>query len=180
MSPLNTTNPAALQALMSETIFGIDFPDQVIENAQVNLAKTNSSVTESDKQDIIIKSLGANQKNILFIIEDSKNDFFSKDAELAFVKTLNALKLNLTDVAIINHANSDDEVAFDQIKEQLKPMTCVFLGFDPKRLGVMNCAENILVDENNIQFLNSFSFEEMLTDTAKKRMFWDAIKLMNF
>ena len=96
------------------------------------------------------------------------------------MKTLNALKLNLPDVAIINYNNSDNKVTFDRVKEQFDPKACIFLGFDPKRLGLKNCAENILANENDIQLLNSFSFEEMLNDTGKKRIFWDAIKLMNF
>lgn len=177
MSPLNTTNPIALQVLMSETIFGIDFPDTNIEN---NLSEADNSGVEVKRQDITIESLGENQKRILFILEDIQNDFFSKDEELAFVKTLNALKLDLKDVAVINLKDSAGKITFDRIKKQFNPKACVFLGFDPKRLDLKNLAENILTTEDDIQFLTSFSFEEMLNDTGKKRVFWDAIKLMNF
>src|SRR5690606_29296721 len=62
MSPLNTTNPIALQVLMSETIFGIDFPDTNIEN---NLSEADNSGVEVKRQDITIESLGENQKRIL-------------------------------------------------------------------------------------------------------------------
>lgn len=179
MSPLNTTNPIALQVLMSETIFRIDYPNENVESSVV------SSVVESldpaiDLRDISIQYLGSNDKNILFIVENSQFDFFSKDAESAFLKTLKALKLNLSDVSVMNYRLAEKNVTFEQIKKQFNPKACIFLGFDPSRFGIQNCVENILTTVNDIQLLHSFSFEEMLNDTSKKRTFWEAIKLMKF
>jgi len=169
MSLLNTTNPIALQAFMSETIFGMDMTKNEVEE---------EALIEKEP-DIIINSLGANKKNILFIVDDLNNDFFSKDAELAFIKTLGALKLAIDDVAVINYKRIGESITFDQIKEEFTPKACVFLGSSPARLN-LNFAENIITNNKDIQFLNSFSFEEMLTEATKKRMFWDAIKLMSF
>jgi len=169
MSLLNTTNPIALQAFMSETIFGMDMSKNEVKE----------EVLIEKEPDIIIDSLGANKKNILFIVDDLNNDFFSKDAELAFIKTLGALKLTIEDVAVINYKRIGGSITFDQIKKEFTPKACVFLGSSPTRFN-MNFAENIITNDKDMQFLNSFSFEEMLTDAAKKRMFWDAIKLMNF
>lgn len=171
MSSLNTTNPIVLQVLMSETIFAIDFAELNVESSTVP--------TPIEETKIVLKSFGENKRNILFITEDLNHDFFSKDAELAFVKTLGALKLNLDDVAVINYTRIGSAVTFDQIKKNFEPKACVFLGLDPKKLHLSNCAANILTNDQNIQFLYSYSFEEMLTDTSKKRIFWEAIKLLN-
>jgi hypothetical protein len=171
MSSLNTSNSVALQVLMSETIFDIDFP---VPSPDTPL-QTPSIPKESE---IILKTYGGNNKNILFVISDNNNDFLSVDAEIAFMKILRALKLTLDDIVLFNYNANYANLTFDRIKEKLMPRDCIFLGVDPKILEVEGCAENILRVEANVQFLYSYSFDEMLRDTEKKRLFWDAIKLM--
>ena len=173
MSPLNTSNPLALQVLMSETIFDIDFPIPSIDDAVVEI------LPEKKEEEFVFKTYGGNNKNILFVISDKANEFLSPEAEIAFMKILRALKLTLEDIVIVNHKEPQVNLTFEKIREKLQPANCIFLGADPQLLGLEVCAENILKTENNIQFLYSYSFEEMLRDTEKKRLFWDAIKLMN-
>lgn len=180
MSPLNTNNPIALQVLMSDTVFDLDFPEKTVQKLEERPVDLVENWVESAVNEVVIKSLGDNQKNILFIVDEEQHEFFSKDAELAFVKTLNALKLNLPDVAVINDKQPGIKQSFDRIKADFSPKVCVFLGSDPKGLGFENLAENIWANEGGIQFLNSFSFENMLYDVGMKRVFWDAIKLMSF
>jgi len=174
MSPLNTSNPLALQVLMSETIFDIGF--SFISSSE-EILKEPVALKE---QQFAFKSYGSNKKNILFITLDAQHEYFSKDAELAFLKTLKALKLALEDVAVINCKEPFHNQTFKQIKKEFKPRNCIFLGVDPEKLGQANFAENVLKMEDGVQFLYSSSFEEMLVDAKKKRIFWDAIKLMNF
>lgn len=173
MSPLNTSNPLALQVLMSETIFDIDFPIPSVDDASLEVLSIQK------EPEIILKTYGGNNKNILFVISDNNNEFLSVDAEIAFMKILRALKLALEDVIIFNYNQLDTGLTFGKIKEKFNPRNCIFLGVEPQLLGVKACAENMLKIEDNIQFLYSYSFEEMLRDTEKKRLFWDAIKLMD-
>lgn len=173
MSPLNTSNPLALQVLMSETIFDIDFPIPSIDDAILEILPVKK------EEEFVLKTYGGNNKNILFVISDNTNEFLSADAEIAFMKILRALKLTLEDIVIVNHNETQINLTFEKIEEKLQPENCIFLGTEPQLLGLEACAENILKTEDNIQFLYSYSFEEMLRDTEKKRLFWDAIKLMN-
>lgn len=172
MSPLNTSNPLALQVLMSETIFDIDFPIPSVDDALLEVPPIQK------ESEIVLKTYGGNNKNILFVISDNSNEFLSADAEIAFMKILRALKLAIEDIVIFNHNEPDNGLTFGKVKEKLKPKNCIFLGAEPQLLEIEGCAENILRIEDNIQFLYSYSFEEMLRDTEKKRLFWDAIKLM--
>ena len=172
MSPLNTTDPIALQVLMSETIFDIGISSPSLDNTPVEISPIQK------EPEIILKTYGGNNKNILFVIADNHNEFLSADAELAFMKILQALKLTLEDIALFNYNQSCPEIAFEKIKEKLNPKSCIFLGAQPELLGVEGCAKNILKVEDNIQFLATYSFDEMLDDIEKKRLFWDAIKLM--
>jgi len=170
MSLLNTTNPIALRALMSETIFGIEPLSSAVAFEEPELKAGPME----------IRIMGANRKNILFITESADNEFFSQDAELAFIKTLGALKLDIQDVAVVNCAAETSQTSFDRLNKEFSPRVCVFLGIDPRKLGLNNFALNILWQESNTEFLYSFSFEEMLNETAKKKLFWETIKLMNF
>jgi len=172
MSELNTTDPIALQVLMSETIFDIGFPSPSLDIKPVEISPIQK------EPEIILKTYGSNNKNILFVISDNHNEFLSADAELAFMKILQALKLTLEDIAVFNYNQSCSDITFEKIKEKLNPKSCIFLGAKPESLGVEGCAENILKVEDNIQFLYSYSFDEMLYDIEKKRLFWDTIKLM--
>src|SRR3546814_4310713 len=97
MSPLNTSNPLALQALMSETIFDIDFPIPSIDDASFEIRPIQ---TESE---IVLKTYGGNNKNILFVISDNSNEFLSSDAEIAFMKILKDLKFAIEDIVVLHH-----------------------------------------------------------------------------
>ncbi len=173
MSLLNTSNPLALKVLMSETIFDIDF-----SISSVNDESLNGPLIQKELE-ITLKTYGGNNKNILFVISDNSNEFLSADAEIAFMKILKALKLALEDIVVLNHNEPDKGLTFGKVKEKLNPKNCIFLGAEPQLLGIEGCAENILKIQDDIQFLYSYSFEEMLRDTEKKRLFWDAIKLMS-
>jgi len=170
MSLLNTSNPLALQVLMSETIFDIDFPIPSVDDKVFD--------TPPVQRELEIRTYGGNNKNILFVISDNSNEFLSVDAEIAFMKILRALKLELEDIVMINYNQSNAGLTFAKMQEKLNPRNCIFLGAEPKSLEIEGCAENILTVKDNVQLLYSYSFEEMLQDTEKKRLFWDAIKLM--
>src|SRR5690606_11606505 len=121
MSPLNTSNPLALQALMQETIFDIDFPILSVDDASSNMpsAKKDSSPIQKELE-IVLNTLGGNNKNILFVISDNDNEFLSADAEIAFMKILRALKLELNDIVMFNY-QPEASVTFEKVKERLNP-----------------------------------------------------------
>src|SRR5690554_1120825 len=181
MSLLNTSNPLALQVLMSETIFDIDFPILSADEVSSNIPSVKKDNPPIQRElEIALNTYGNNNKNILFVISDNNNEFLSADAEIAFMKILRALKLELEDIVMLNYNHNQPEggLTFEKVKERLNPKNCIFLGTEPQLLGIEGCAENILKIKDNIQFLYSYSFEEMLRDIEKKRLFWDAIKLM--
>lgn len=173
MSLLNTSNPIALQVLMTDTIFNIDIQAPPTE-------EVSPEVTPAQKETkLVLKTLGGNNKNILFVISDNNNEFLSPEAEIAFMKILRALKLDLKDIVVLNHRESLGNITFEKIENQLKPEKCIFMGINPQLFEIKACAKNILTSTNNVQLLYTYSFDEMLKDTEKKRLFWDAIKLMN-
>lgn len=169
MSLLNTSNPRALLYFLTETLFdvGMDLP-----------LPSESVASHPAKPAVEISFFGGNEKNILFVVANQDDLFFSREAELAFLKTMNALNLDLNDVAVINLHKLDRPVFFERIRKKFLPKSCIFLGSEPAEAGLNAMAAHLWKEENGVRLLKSYAFEEMLTDKQKKRMFWDAIKLL--
>lgn len=170
MSLLNTSHPQALQYFLTETLFDVGMDQPAVHQPD------DSAPAKPPAE---IAYYGKNGKNILFVVSNSAGPYFSGEAELAFLKTLQALKLDVNDVAVINVSQLEAPVVFERIRQKFEPRFCIFLGTDPVQTGLETFADHIWKEQDAVRFLKSYSFEEMLTDKLKKRMFWDAIKLIS-
>lgn len=183
MGLLNTKNPRALQILMTEAIFDIGFPDVLPnEDAETALDTMPDIVSEPvSKADPVpvLRHYGGNKKHILFIVNYPAGQFFSKESELAFVKTLEAMKLTLNDIAVINYASFDGSITSQFIQKELAPLYWVFLGADPLQVGLGEYPDNIWSKVDGVSVLKTHDFDEMLISVEKKRAFWNAVKLIN-
>lgn len=171
MSRLLTRNPIALRFLMSETIFSSAIEKVQPENIPIDneLIKTDSSLSDNNQADLLFR--GSNERNILFLVQNQEQEYFSFEAEDAFLKTLAALKLSLKDVAVINQRIVEKSV--DEVKKVMKPKVCIVCeGENTANQSIFNQ----IIEVDGIACLHTYSFEEMLTDTNKKRSFWNAIK----
>lgn len=161
MSRLLTKNPIAIRQLMSEAIFSLPEEAEVLTNL----------VNEQEEPLIFF---GENHKNIVFFVRNSSFDYFSGEAEDAFLKTLSALKLTLNDVAVVNLEKTN--AVFENIKAHLSPKFCIYCEGEKANF---EDAFNVFIEKKEMQVLYTHSFEEMLTATDKKRTFWNAIKEIN-
>lgn len=175
---------------MTETIFDIDFSfasesDSETENEvevaapEPVVAVDTNSVTQEAAAAPVLQLYGGNKKKILFIVNKPGVPFFSKDAELAFLKTLAAMNLALADVLVVNVASFNQQIGFEFIQNQLSPAYWVFLGTSPTSIKLGEYPENSWSPGGGSQVLRTYSFDEMLTDVEKKRVFWNAVKLIN-
>lgn len=75
------------------------------------------------------KFLGNNQRQVTVVV-DFENETFIPDQHLQFLtKMLEACKLNLGDVAIVNHAKK--EVDMEMLRQQLNPSYVLLFGVEP-------------------------------------------------
>jgi hypothetical protein len=75
------------------------------------------------------KFLGNNQQQIAIIVAFDNETWLPDDHLQFLTKMLEACKLNLGDVAIVNHAKKAVEI--ELIKEQLKPASVLLFGVEP-------------------------------------------------
>jgi|SRR5690606_15991249 hypothetical protein len=175
MSDIRTTDPVALRYLMTETLFGTgDAPASPVETGRHAAVQPGhpaiATPSESMAPPIIAPSFrfyGGNKRNYLFLNQDTQHEWMSPPELEAFTKTLAALKLTLDDVALLNlHALSpfpskEDLIVF------FKPRVVV-------ALGVSHSWEEL----EDIAVFNTCTFDEMLVDAEKKRLFWNTVKTL--
>lgn len=175
MSNLLTNNPAALQALMSETLFAADFQSAVIsEPSSVTSSEAISAVGATELEEFVFQ--GDKSTGILFILRYPAYPYFSPQAEEAFVKTIGALQLNLQNVAVLNLANAHNPNDFKRIMQFFKPTKITLLGVEPASLKLPAIAHNAYMKGKIATVFNTFSFEEMFADMRKKKAFWAEFK----
>ncbi|QBR11204.1 hypothetical protein [Sphingobacterium sp. CZ-2] len=155
---LHTTNPVALQALMSETLFIPKTPQQELTSAE-------EFIYQGDKS-----------TGVLFILRYPDYPYFSPAAEEAFLKTIGALQLHAGNVAVVNLANPHNPNDWKRIMAFFQPKKITLLGVEPISLGLPAIAHNSYMHGKIATVFNTFSFEEMFADVQKKKMFWMEFK----
>lgn len=163
MTILNTKNPYALRYLINDTIYKFNIP---VESKQILETSTT------------YQYLGENQKHILYIVSNDEQQYFSPEALSAFSKTIGALGLSMGDVAVLNVSQQNSLIDFDQITVYFNPHKIIFSGVSPAQFGLSDLSLNNAITMNNIRLLYTFSFEEMLYNTDKKKIFWQQVKTL--
>lgn len=177
-STLNTSNPIALRYLMTETIFWMGegatsagvavAPDAVETREETPGKQPEAPVAESGgtpNQPPQFLFYGGNKRHYLFLTQAGPHEWMSEPALDAFTKTLGALKLTVDDVAVLNMAKLPQKPAPADLAVFFNPKVVICLGvpFPGPRLG-------------GITVFEAPSFDEMLLDAEKKRVFWTTIK----
>ncbi len=176
MGSLITHNPAALQALMSETIFTNGTADVVAapETAAPESERIVENIAPVTTEEFIYQ--GDKSNGILFILRYPAYPYFSPQAEEAFVKTIGALKLTLQNVAVLNLANAHNPNDFKRIMTFFEPKKITLLGVEPASLNLPAIGHNAYMKGRVATVFNTFSFEEMFADVDKKKLFWNEFK----
>ena len=127
------------------------------------------------------KTLGNNKQHIAIIV-NCPHDVFVPEADLQFLtKMLSACKLNIADVAIVNHAAVP--IAIEPLKQQLQPKYILLFGVEP---GAVQLPISFPAFKEQAYAGSSYLFTPPLNelnqenDEAKqqKRKLWDCLKRM--
>jgi len=158
---LHTTNPVALRHLMTETIFGIEEPENASGNPEASVPKTTSGLS------LPFAYHGGNKRNLLFLTHETLYEWMSAAALDAFTKTLAALKLSMDDIALLNVGKLSEIPEKSHLLAFFNPKVVVALGVSLP----WNESDDLVV-------FKTYSFDEMLVDAEKKRVFWTTIKTL--
>ncbi len=178
-SLLTTDNAAALQALMSETLFSMGEEQQAASGGFVqNQTQTYippAADASAATEEFIYQ--GDKSTGVLFILRYPDYPYFSPQAEEAFLKTIGALQLNASNVAVLNLANPHNPNDFKRIMQFFQPKKITLLGVEPLSLKLPEIGHNSYMKGKVATVFNTFSFEEMFADVQKKKLFWGEFKI---
>jgi hypothetical protein len=111
----------------------IELPGFIIADLFKNslVAGNEKKVVESANQSGY-KFLGNNKKKITLVVS-SPDAVFLPESHLNFItKMLEACKMNMGDVAIVNHASAP--VVIGELKKQTEPSTLLLFGIEPTEI----------------------------------------------
>ena len=111
--------------------------------------------------DVVVKFLGGNEKRVTIIV-NSPGVAFLPDAELNFLtKMLEACRMNIADVAIVNLA--EHAYPMTTIRKQLAPHQIIYFGTN-------NSVSLFSINENDgLSELSAPTLKEMISDLPEAR-----------
>jgi len=152
-----------------------DTVENLVKDTEINSTKTGVSLPEKKFW------LGDNKKQVAVFVEDQNNVFLDDNALQFLTNILSACKLNLSDVALINVANTPQP--FNEIIHHLSSKYAVLFGVDNNKISLKENME-LFVNKtiNNISIVAAPPLESMMLQTpdAKtlKARLWNGLKTM--
>src|SRR5882672_1952835 len=141
----------------------------LFKHALVLSDKKNSETEELTGETQAFNFLGNNLKNITLIV-NSPRPFFLEDQYLVFfTKMLDACRLGLKDVAIINH--NINPVTVTELNDALNPKTVLLFGLEPTAIKLPFNSPAFKIQEfDNCTYLYIPSLEELSKDTEEGKV----------
>lgn len=151
------------------------------ENVRPEEKKPARAPIETEGKDakaVSWKYLGEYKKNILIIVRYNDVPYLS-NVQLNFLTSvLNACKLNLGDVAIVNIANAPFAL-YKDVQDKFKSSFTILLGLTPEEFEMpLSFPEFQVQAFNNCTFLYTPGLEVLETDKVLKSKLWVCLKKM--
>lgn len=154
-----------------------------IENIAPPIIKTAAPKPVAIAQDNPEKQwyLGNNGKKITILIKEADVAFIN-DQHLQFLSNiLNACKLNLGDIALVNHQNT--ALVYNELKQKVQPNFIIAFDLQPKEIQLPFTIPNYQVQvHDNCKFLFASSLKTMEGDSQEAKLekskLWASLKNM--
>lgn len=199
MSNLLTQNSNALRLLMTEDLYILPEKEQVIptkaeQAPEISIQKAadipTELVSESPVQGLEgilpqkpaepekireFSYLGENNKYFLILFNEPNQKDMSSIQKETLLKIMSAKGLELRDLAVLN-LNQYPGVHYNDLKEFFSFNKIVLFGIDPQQISLSSQSSNQVVKLESAKILSTYSIDEMIKDTTKKREFWNVMK----
>lgn len=198
MSSLLTHNSNALRLLMTEDLYILpenqqtlpgrseqmpenfekssDFPAQPVSETPVQgLEEVSTQQSAEAEKNIAFNYLGENNKYFLILFNEPNQKDISSIQKETLLKIMAAKGLELRDLAVLN-LNQYPGVNYTDLKEFFSFNKIVLFGIDPQLISLSSQSSNQVVKLDSAKILCTYSIDEMIMDTTKKREFWNIMK----
>lgn len=122
-----------------------------------------------------VKYLGENQKNILLLIQNESEAYLNDELFNLLANILNACKLGMQDVALINIAAYPGLTLADY-KNAVQIKQCIIFAIPPASLGLQPMQPYVIETHEQIPSLWSDALQLIATDKQMKGKLWMGLK----
>ncbi len=181
---MKVENPLAFSFILQDDIYLLN-ADKVQYSTPVTLIQENilaepevaypSAPPETVKESLSLNYLGGNKKNFLVIAHYPEYDFMHDKHLAALESTLGRLGFSIEDIGIINYAKYQD-IKFDVLVDCFNPHKLLVLGEPSQPAGIAGLELNKQKQLDNCVALLTFSFDDMMENNEKKKIFWEQMK----
>ncbi|MHB1920810.1 MAG: hypothetical protein ACYCOO_01110 [Chitinophagaceae bacterium] len=125
---------------------------------------------------LLIRYLGENQKKILIFFQNEWSDPPEATSFQLLTKILQACKLRITDIALVNCSQIPGK-PYRDISPQFHPKFVLLFGVSPLQLGIEQSFSNYLPQRlEGANFLVADELALLHTQTDLKKQLWTALK----
>ncbi|MGX5820305.1 hypothetical protein ACWKWU_19070 [Chitinophaga lutea] len=139
------------------------------------IPEVRAAVPAAEKVLPKLKFLGENQKNIGLLIENEGEAYLNEELFNLLTNILNACKLGMQDVALLNVASFPGASLAD-LKDALPMRQCVIFAAAPASLGLPPLTPYQLETHAGIPVLYSGSLTDINADKSQKGRLWMGLK----
>lgn len=205
MSDQITNNPEALRLFFTEDIFLVDAavpspasgftnpdddvaalkipavdmpvpaPSQAPTVPEVPAAQAPESVSSAAAPEISFEYAGANQRNILILVNDAQHPVSTLQGRELLGNILKSIGLSRNDCALVNYA-SYNGADFSALQRFFKPQYVFAFGVNPDELGLPGLAYNSIVNKDQSKLIFSSNLDALSGDAATKKVLWGSLK----
>lgn len=122
-----------------------------------------------------VKYLGENQKNILLLIQNEKEAYLSEETFNLLTNILNACKLGMQDVALINTAKYPG-IRLQDFLSKVPARQVIYFAISPEALGLPPMETYRIGTYQGISVLMSDDLQLIATDKTLKGRLWMCLK----
>lgn len=122
-----------------------------------------------------LKYLGENQKNILLLIENESEAYLNEELFNLLTNILNACKLGMQDVALLNIA-AYPGLTLQDYHQATGFRQCILFAIPHARLGLAEMAPYLAETHFGASVVFSDHLQQIATDKALKGRLWMALK----
>ena len=151
------------------------YKNNLIETSNTKIPKHKPGNTSGNKD---IQYLGKNAKGVCVLV-DYANEVYLPDEQLNFLTTiLQACKLNLGDVAIINR--NREKISFDELRKQVRCNYLLIFGGDILDVGLKEISLFSIQNINDCTIVYSCAAEKLNNNDADSKLLksklWQCLK----
>ena len=185
-----TDNAAALRMFFTEDIYlvgtePLSLPVQTVpatnpeparapEVAAISAGLSPAPITAKTE----FKYLGKNQKNVLIIVNDQKNEVSSDRGKELLRNIVKAIQLSANDFALVNYS-AYEGAQFTEMTTFFSSKLVMIFGVQPSLLGLSDQPKNMIFMEAATQVVYADNLDLLAEDQVGKKTLWGSIKKLS-